>query len=183
MTNPPKRTLWAWLLGTWFGVGALKPGPGTWGSLTAALLWAIPCSFIPASHYGIANSTHSISATALVGIFTAIAALATLIIGIPAATIVARESNTTDPQHVVIDEACGQWIALLFMPPTWQSALLCLALFRIFDIIKPPPARQLERLHGGAGVMLDDVAAGIYALIVAQLLQHWFHIAGHASGF
>ena len=41
MTNPPKRTLWAWLLGTWFGVGALKPGPGTWGSLTAALLWAI----------------------------------------------------------------------------------------------------------------------------------------------
>jgi phosphatidylglycerophosphatase A len=182
MTNPPKRTRWAWLLGTWFGTGFLKPGPGTWGSLTAALLWVILCSFLPSPHYGIAlaNSTSTISATTLVGILTAIASLATLIIGIPASTIVARESNSPDPQHVVIDEVCGQWIALLFMPPTWQSAVLCLALFRIFDIIKPPPARQLERLHGGAGVMLDDVAAGIYALVVAQALQHWFRIAGHA---
>ena len=92
----------------------------------------------------------------------------------------ARTVATDDPQHVVIDEVCGQWIALLFMPPTWKSALLCLLLFRLFDIVKPPPARQLERLHGGAGVMLDDVAAGVYALVVAHLIQHWFRLAVYA---
>ncbi len=124
------------------------------------------------------NKTVILAPLVPMGVFTLLAALSVLIIGIPAATIVGRESGSTDPQHVVIDEVCGQWIALLFMPPTWQSALLCLVLFRLFDIVKPPPARQLERLHGGAGVMLDDVAAGVYALIVAQALQHWFHIAG-----
>lgn len=119
----------------------------------------------------------AMTTTTFVGIWTATAALLVLLIGVRAATIVAGESGTADPQHVVIDEVCGQWISLLFMPPTWRSALLCLVLFRLFDIVKPPPARQLERLHGGMGVMLDDVAAGCYALLVAQSLQHWFHIA------
>ncbi len=180
MSKLATRTRWAWIAGTWFGAGLLKPGPGTWGSIAAALLWLVFA--LPFVMFGLdVHLGHTaVSQVTFVGVLTALAALLVLIIGIPAATIVARESNSADPQHVVIDEVCGQWIALLFMPPTWKSAVLCLALFRIFDIVKPPPARQLERLHGGAGVMLDDVAAGFYALIVAQALQHWFRLAGHA---
>ena len=184
MTNA-KRTRWAWLTATWFYIGRLKPGPGTWGSIAATLIW-LACVYlwnapnIEFSYVAAANTGSGIPKVFSIGLITLVAAIAALSIGIPASTIVARESHSTDPQYVVIDEVCGQWIALLFMPPNWKSALLCLALFRIFDIIKPPPVRQLERLHGGAGIMLDDVAAGFYALIVAQALQHWFHIAGSA---
>jgi phosphatidylglycerophosphatase A len=185
MNKSAKRTRWAWIAGTWFGTGQIKPGPGTWGSITATLLWLLVAHLWSSSQFDFSyrlNATTDASVPRFItlGIFTLVAAAAVLIIGIPAATIVARESGTSDPQHVVIDEVCGQWIALLFMPPTWQSALLCLLLFRLFDIVKPPPARQLERLHGGAGVMLDDVAAGVYALVVAHLIQHWFRVAGNA---
>jgi phosphatidylglycerophosphatase A len=184
MNKSGKRTRWAWITATWFGTGRLKPGPGTWGSVAATLLWLAGAHLGTSSPfdfgYTVNATTHSVARSVVLGTFTLVAAVVVLVIGIPAATIVARESNTDDPQHVVIDEVCGQWIALLFMPPTWQSALLCLLLFRLFDIVKPPPARQLERLHGGAGVMLDDVAAGIYALVVAHLIQHWFRLAVNA---
>jgi phosphatidylglycerophosphatase A len=184
MNRPAKRTRWAWITGTWFGTGLIKPGPGTWGSIAATLLWFAAATPLNLSSIGLTWTSPQkavlLGPSVTLGILTAFAAFLVLIIGIPAATIVGRESGTDDPQNVVIDEVCGQWIALLFMPPTWKSAVLCLALFRIFDIVKPPPARQLERLHGGTGVMLDDVAAGIYALIVAQALQHWFRLAGHA---
>ncbi|HEY0797386.1 MAG TPA: phosphatidylglycerophosphatase A, partial [Acidisarcina sp.] len=81
---------------------------------------------------------------------------------------------TEDPQHVVLDEVVGQWIALIACPADWVHPLLALALFRLFDITKPPPARQLEDLSGGWGIMLDDVAAGLYALLVLQLVRHWY---------
>ena len=105
---------------------------------------------------------------------TAIAAIAVTVIGIPAATIVARESGRKDPQFVVIDEVAGQLIALIAIRPDWPHALLSLLLFRVFDIVKPPPCRQLERLPEGTGIMMDDVAAGVYALAIALLLGHWF---------
>ncbi len=146
-------------------MGLLKPGPGTWGSVAAMLLWL-------AGVYGLRPSPIAL------GLGTLVAALVALGVGIPAATIVGRESGRDDPQHVVLDEAAGQWIALAACSfggrADWRHALVALALFRLFDITKPPPARQLERLHGGAGVMLDDVAAGVYALLVAALLQHWW---------
>jgi phosphatidylglycerophosphatase A len=92
------------------------------------------------------------------------------LVGIPAATQVARASGTKDPQFVVIDEVAGQLIALIAAPLTWKTFLAGFILFRAFDIIKPPPARQLERLPEGTGIVLDDVAAGIYALAVMQVL-------------
>jgi phosphatidylglycerophosphatase A len=95
----------------------------------------------------------------------------TLVLGIPAATIVARESGREDPGFVVIDEVAGQWIALLFSPVDWRHGLIALVLFRLFDITKPFPARQLESLPGGWGIVLDDVAAGLYALGVASLVR------------
>jgi phosphatidylglycerophosphatase A len=94
-------------------------------------------------------------------------------LGIPAATSVARASALKDPQIVVIDEVAGQWIALLFAPVTWKTLLVGFILFRGFDILKPPPVRQLERLPEGTGIVMDDVAAGIYSLAIMQLLLHF----------
>jgi phosphatidylglycerophosphatase A len=74
----------------------------------------------------------------------------------------------------VLDEVCGQWIALAASPADWPHAILALLLFRVFDIIKPWPARQLEGLDGGAGIMLDDVAAGLYALLSFVVIRHWW---------
>ena len=157
---PARRTRWAWLVGTFFGAGHLRPGPGTYGSLAAVLLW-----------YAAASLLHPSLLQLTLG--TALAALVATLGGIPAATIVARESGREDPGHVVVDEVAGQLIVLIALTPTWPHALLALALFRLFDILKPPPIRHLERLPGGTGIMLDDVAAGLLALGVAHLVLHF----------
>jgi phosphatidylglycerophosphatase A len=161
--HPPseKKTLWAWIIGTFFGAGLLKPGPGTYGSAAALLLW-----------YGAAHAFHPSALTLAIG--TAIVAIAATLIGIPAATIVSRESGHEDPGHVVIDEVAGQLIALIAIPADWRHAALSFLFFRLFDILKPPPVRQLERLPAGTGIMLDDVAAGLLALIFAQWARFLF---------
>jgi phosphatidylglycerophosphatase A len=161
--HPPaeKKTVWAWALGTFFGAGFLKPGPGTYGSIAAVLLW-----------YSAAHALNPSPIALAIG--TVVAAVVVTLIGIPAATIVARESGREDPGHVVIDEVAGQLIALIAIPADWKHAVLSLLLFRAFDILKPPPIRQLERLPEGAGIMLDDVAAGLLALACAQLARFFF---------
>ncbi len=70
-------------------------------------------------------------------------------------------TGKSDPSEVVIDELAGQWFALIALPHTIGYGIAAFVLFRIFDIFKPPPIKQLERLPGGWGVMLDDVAAGV----------------------
>jgi phosphatidylglycerophosphatase A len=100
-------------------------------------------------------------------------ALAAILIGIPAATVVSRASGAKDPQFVVIDEVAGQLIALIGSPLGWKSFLAGFILFRTFDILKPPPVRQIEALPEGAGIVLDDVAAGVYALIGMHLFLHF----------
>jgi phosphatidylglycerophosphatase A len=100
-------------------------------------------------------------------------AVLVIAIGIPAATRVARASGAKDPQFVVIDEVAGQIIALIAVPLAWKTFLAGFILFRAFDIVKPPPVRQLEKLPEGTGIMLDDVAAGIFALAVVHLLLHF----------
>jgi phosphatidylglycerophosphatase A len=151
---------WAWTIATFFGAGFGKPGPGTWGSVAAVLIWA-----------AFALGFHPAPQTLLLALLAGIAL--TLVLGIPASTIVARQSGRKDPQFVVIDEVAGQWIALLFSPADWRHALIALVLFRLFDITKPFPVRQLERLPAGWGIVFDDVAAGLYALGVASLLRIW----------
>jgi phosphatidylglycerophosphatase A len=74
---------------------------------------------------------------------------------------------------VVIDEVAGQLIALIAIPVSWKSLLLGFILFRGFDIVKPPPVRALERIPKGAGIVIDDVAAGLYALAVMHVLLHF----------
>ncbi len=155
-----KKTGWAWVVGTWFGAGLLKPGPGTYGSVAAVLLW-----------FAAAHLFHATWVALAVG--TGLAAVAATLVGIPAATIVARESGCEDPGFVVVDEVAGQWIALIAVRPDWRHAVLALVLFRLFDIWKPWPIRRLERLPEGTGIMLDDVAAGLLALVCGLALSKW----------
>lgn len=156
-----RKTLWAWAVATFFGAGYLKPGPGTYGSVAAVLLWA--------AYAGLAHPTHAALLIALI-----VGILLTLVLGIPAATIVERECGHTDPGFVVIDEVTGQWVALLFSPADWRHGVIALVLFRLFDITKPYPVRRFERLPGGWGIVFDDVAAGLYALGIASLVRFWF---------
>lgn len=155
-----RKTFWAWTIATFFGAGLGKPGPGTWGSVAAVLLWGA---------YGwlLHPAPQLLLIVLLAGIALSVA------LGVPAATIAARESGRHDPGFVVIDEVAGQWIALLGSPVDWRHALIALILFRLFDITKPFPARQLESLPAGWGIVFDDVAAGLYALGVASLLRIW----------
>ena len=78
-----------------------------------------------------------------------------------------------DPSHVVIDEVAGQLVTLIACPIHWQALLAGFILFRVFDILKPPPIRSLERLPEGTGIVVDDLGAGVYALIVLQALLHF----------
>jgi phosphatidylglycerophosphatase A len=164
-----RRTFWAWTIATFFGAGFGKPGPGTWGSAAAALLWTIPALFL------------HLKAAPLAAFTLALAALATAL-GVPAATIAARESGRKDPGFVVIDEVAGQWITLLAL--TFGSAyarldglhiVLGFLLFRVFDIFKPFPIRRIEKLPEGWGIVFDDVAAGLYAGLALWLISRWLH--------
>ena len=94
-------------------------------------------------------------------------------IGIPAATLEARGCGRKDTSHVVIDEVAGQLLTLIACPIVWQALLAGFILFRAFDIVKPPPVRSLERLPKGTGIVVDDLGAGMYGLIVLQLLLHF----------
>ena len=141
------------LIATWFGCGYAPVAPGTAGSLAAlAIAWLLvnfagwrPLWLVP-----------------LVGIAAAPS--------IWAAGVTARAIRQKDPGLVVIDEVLGQWLALAGARPlnvkSWVGAFV---LFRLFDIWKPPPVRHLEKLPAGAGIVADDLMAGLYAALVLSL--------------
>ena len=162
-TNPdtsaaPAASTGARALATFFWIGYLKPGSGTWASAVTVLLWTAIAYVTPPS---------------LRWPLCLVLSVVITLIGIPAATSVARADRIKDPGHVVIDEVAGQLIALIAAPLGWKSFLAGFILFRAFDIVKPPPVRQLEKLPEGTGIMVDDVGAGVYALIVLQLLLYF----------
>ncbi|MEK9725410.1 MAG: phosphatidylglycerophosphatase A [Rhodospirillaceae bacterium] len=134
------------LLATWFGSGWLPVAPGTWGSLAA-----LPCAWIIVQAGGV----------------PALAAATVLVtaVGWWAAEAYVRELGGDDPGPVVIDEVAGQWLTLLVVAaPDPLRYGIGFALFRLADIVKPWPASWADkRLHGGLGIMLDDVFAGVYA--------------------
>ena len=139
----------AMALATWFGCGLSPIGPGTAGSL-GALLPAI----LLVTHHG------------WPAWWFAAAAASFLAPAIWSAGTVARAMGVEDPQRVVIDEVVGQWITFAAATLNWKSWLAAFVLFRLFDIWKPAPVRQLERLHGGGGIVMDDVMAGVYGAMV-----------------
>jgi phosphatidylglycerophosphatase A len=153
-----RAPLWAWLVGTFFGVGLGRPAPGTYGSAATILLWWAMSSWIAPSW----------QIPVIVG--SAVVAIA---IGIPAASRVARATGLKDPQLVVIDEVAGQLITLIAAPVYWKTVFAGFILFRVFDTLKPPPLRQLERVPEGTGIVVDDVGAGLMALAVMQILLHF----------
>lgn len=138
------------LISTWFFCGLFPKAPGTAGSV-AALLIAI-----------VLNRYFGTSPLAI-GILGVLAAIP----GIWAADVTAKSTGNKDPQIVVVDEVVGQWITMAGATSVnWKTWLLALALFRLFDIWKPPPVRQLERLPGGLGIVADDAMAGVYAALL-----------------
>jgi len=149
----------ALVIATWFGCGYAPKGPGTAGSLAAlAVAWLL----------------HAYAGVS--GIAMAWLALLLFLPGVWAANVVARESGAKDPQKIVVDEVVGQWITFAGATAlNWKSWLLAFVLFRMFDIWKPPPVRQLERLPGGLGIVADDVMAGIYRALVL-FAAGWFNL-------
>ncbi len=140
------------VFGTFFGVGFLPVVPATWTSLVVALLFLV----VP-----------------LQDLSLQLAFLAfTLLTGVPACGILEREFGE-DPPQATMDEAAGMAISLLAVPLTPLNVLVAFVLFRLFDVIKPPPARVAERLPGGWGIMADDVLAGIYARLAMVVWLWW----------
>lgn len=147
--NIKKPYVW---IATWFGFGFMKPAPGTWGSF-AALPFGI---FI----FLLGGPILLIIATALLAV-----------IGMRATDIFERETGTTDNSIIVIDEVAGQWIAILpalaFHGLNPLYVAIGFILFRALDIIKPWPIFWLDKnIHGGLGVMLDDIVAGFFAALL-----------------
>lgn len=144
----------AFLLATVFGSGYSPIAPGTAGSAVGVVAyWALVQLPQPVA-------------------FAVMAAV--LVLGTAAAHHVARSTGREDPGLVVVDEVAGQWVSLLFLPLTPATAVAAFFLFRIMDILKPWPARDLEKLHGGFGIMADDLMAGIYAnLLLRVALLVW----------
>jgi phosphatidylglycerophosphatase A len=140
-------------IATWFGCGYFPAAPGTVGSLAALVIAAILISRAGWPPW----------------YFTVLAVLI-LAPSIWAAGVTARLRGEKDPGVVVVDEVIGQWLTLSGMASVnWKAYLGAFVLFRIFDVWKPVPIRQLEALPGGVGIVADDVLAGVYAALVLFL--------------
>ena len=138
----------AWWISTVLGVGCLPGAPGTWGSLAAVTL-----AFAFIDYFSI--------------VYMVILALTIFALGCWAAGVYVRRLGREDPQQVVIDEVAGQMLALAAAPRGLAGFAVAFALFRAFDVLKPFPVGWCDRnVHGGLGVMLDDMAAGIYVFII-----------------
>ncbi len=153
---PPKKPpLLALVLSTWFGAGLSPKAPGTVGSVASLVLWA-PLVLLDTAWW-----LRLIVAAVVFGV------------GVVASEAMVK-ARGEDPQLVVIDEVAGMGVTLLFVGAGWPQLLLGLLCFRLFDIWKPWPVRVADdKVGGGFGVMLDDILAGIYALILLTLLERW----------
>ena len=150
MTN---RNRAADAISTWFGCGYSPVAPGTAGA-AAAIGIALLIEHFAAWKPG----------------WFAVLAIGASVPGIWAAGVTARQRGVEDPGFVVVDEVAGQWLALAgAVTLNWKSYLAAFALFRLFDIWKPAPVRQLEALPGGWGIVADDLMAGLYAALVLFL--------------
>jgi phosphatidylglycerophosphatase A len=134
---------------TWGGVGLIKKAPGTWGSLAA-----LPFAYAIHMLYG--------------SLALQVAAMAVLIIGTILSDIYMNQQKTKhDPKEIVIDEVAGMWLLAAFFPPTLLGYTVAFVVFRVFDIRKYWPIEWLdEHISGGLGVMIDDIAAAVYPLLL-----------------
>jgi phosphatidylglycerophosphatase A len=167
-------------IATVFGLGYLKPGPGTFGSLAGAAL-SILCTWLGARHtlalhVATDGSTSFWQTTWIQSYWMYVLVFVIAAFGVYASSQTSQWANSKDPQFVVIDEVSGQLIAyqvFLYSQLNWKIWIAGFVLFRLFDIWKPWPIRKLEKLPGGWGIMADDWLAGIYAAIVLRLALHF----------
>lgn len=133
----------AWTLATWFGCGRVPKAPGTAGTIGAIPLYLL------------------LARTGRAGV--GIAAVIATFVGVWAASVVARQVKSKDPQVVVIDEVAGFLVTMVPVRAlSWQAVLSGFVLFRLLDSLKPWPIRLAEKLPGGWGIVLDDVVAGVF---------------------
>lgn len=131
-------------------IGTKLPAPGSWGSLAALLTGALILPFG--------------------WLYMAIATMAALLIGIWASDIYHKKTGKKDASEVIIDEVAGQWSVLLVTPFSIEGFIIAFILFRVFDILKPFPVNQAEKIEGAIGVMADDMVAGGLAAMVMLIL-------------
>jgi phosphatidylglycerophosphatase A len=131
------------------GVGYVPIAPGTFGSAVGLVVWWL------------LGSSPVVQGTGIVVVVLA---------GVWSGGVCERHFHRTDPGHVVIDEVAGMLITLFMNPVGWAGALGAFFLFRVADVIKPYPANRLEALHGGLGIMADDVMAAIYANLALRAI-------------
>jgi len=136
------------ILATFFGLGYLSFMPGTWGAIAGVVFFYLLSK----------------------GVFFLIITCIITLVGFIVSDLVAKEKDDSDPSIVVIDEVSGQMITYIGLSFSWQIALLGFMFFRFFDILKPFGIRNMEKLRGGYGIMLDDIVAGIYANIVVRVI-------------
>jgi phosphatidylglycerophosphatase A len=146
---------WSGYIATWFGAGNAPSAAGTWGSLAA-----LPLGYVMHITFGM---------EALL-----VAVALSFVVGMMASNRYMKEHHTHhDPKEVVIDEVCGMWLVLAFVPPTWLGYAVAFALFRLFDIVKPWPISWVDKhVKGGFGVMVDDVLAAMFAIGVVMVIWH-----------
>jgi phosphatidylglycerophosphatase A len=146
------RNRLALTLATWFGAGYAPVAPGTAGSLAAIVIAYLMRRWVEPWQFALWAAVLAIPAVWAAGV---------------TAEIVGRK----DPGIVVVDEVIGQWITIAGATTiNWKTALAAFLFFRLFDIWKPPPVRQLEALPGGWGINADDAMAGVYGALVVYLL-------------
>lgn len=197
-TTPQRPPRFALLIATGFGLGYLPKAPGTWGSLGGILLYfgVVAFAVLIAFLYEIGLTSIGCDRDSFDFLHTLAEALpltcwaAVLVVGFVgtrAAGCAAKHLATPDPSAVVIDEICGQLLtfvlagtAIFFslwpLPALdellrWKYLVFGFILFRVFDIWKPWPVRQAEKLPGGWGIMADDWVAGIYAALCLCVLR------------
>lgn len=145
------RTRIALTLASNFGLGYAPVAPGTFGTLAGLPVFYLMARLSP---FGFAFVW-----------------LLLLLLAFWTADIAGKHYGVVDDGRIVIDELLGYLVTIAWLPFTWTTALLGFALFRLFDITKPPPASWFDReMKNGVGVVLDDVAAGVYAALVLRLL-------------
>ena len=146
------------LVATWFGAGLLPVMPGSWGSFAA-----LPCAWVIVHFAGPAALAASAMLVFALGCWTA--------------GTLARASGHEDPGFIVVDEVAAQWLVLAVAPLDWRAYAAAFLLFRLFDITKPWPARAIERrINGGLGIMLDDIVAALYAIVLLLIGEGVFGV-------
>jgi phosphatidylglycerophosphatase A len=141
---------------SFFYLGHSPLMPGTLGSLAGLLIYFVVKGSLPVYIFSV---------------------LFLFILGMMFSSEAERIYKRKDAQMIVIDEACGMMLSLLFIPYNFWIMFLGFLLFRLFDILKPPPARAIEKFSGAFGIMFDDIIAAIYTNFILQVITRLCHIS------